>query len=159
MDKTKKVSKDDVSGMMHHYLTIKENFEDCVLFYRLGDFYEMFFEDAVRVSKLLDLTLTGKDCGLPERAPMCGIPYHAADDYIAKPFGMTELTSRVRAVLRRYEKTNKIKALTLTRVPSAEPPVPIRQPTPACSTTSVISLPLPMTRKSVATVPVGSPSM
>ena len=69
---------------MRHYLEIKEKYKDCVVFYRLGDFYEMFFEDAVEVSKLLDLTLTGRDCGLAERAPMCGVPYHAADNYIAK---------------------------------------------------------------------------
>ena len=73
-----------LSQMMQHYLSMKEKYQDCVLFYRLGDFYEMFFEDAVKVSKLLDLTLTGKDCGLEERAPMCGIPYHAADGYVAK---------------------------------------------------------------------------
>ncbi len=70
--------------MMQHYIGMKEKYKDCVLFYRLGDFYEMFFEDAVEVSKLLDLTLTGKDCGMKERAPMCGIPYHAADGYVAK---------------------------------------------------------------------------
>ncbi len=73
-----------LSQMMKHYLSMKEKYTDCVLFYRLGDFYEMFFDDAVKVSKLLDLTLTGKDCGLDERAPMCGIPFHAADGYIAK---------------------------------------------------------------------------
>ena len=73
-----------LSQMMQHYLSMKEKYPDCVLFYRLGDFYEMFFEDAVKVSRLLDLTLTGKDCGLEERAPMCGIPHHSADGYIAK---------------------------------------------------------------------------
>lgn len=73
-----------ISNMMGHYLKIKEQHKDCIVFYRLGDFYEMFFEDAVEVSKLLDLTLTGRDCGLKERAPMCGVPYHAADGYIAK---------------------------------------------------------------------------
>ncbi|MBQ7912280.1 MAG: DNA mismatch repair protein MutS [Clostridia bacterium] len=73
-----------LSQMMQHYLSMKEKYKDCVLFYRLGDFYEMFFEDAVKVSGILDLTLTGRDCGLEERAPMCGIPYHAADTYIAK---------------------------------------------------------------------------
>lgn len=73
-----------LSQMMTHYLQTKEKYKDCILFYRLGDFYEMFFDDAVKVSKMLDLTLTGKDCGLDERAPMCGIPYHAADTYIAK---------------------------------------------------------------------------
>ena len=81
-----KVTKDtpDLSGMMRHYLTIKEQYPDCVVFYRLGDFYEMFFDDAVEVSALLELTLTGRDCGLKERAPMCGVPFHAADSYIAR---------------------------------------------------------------------------
>ena len=79
-----------LSLMMKHYLETKEKYKDCVLFYRLGDFYEMFFDDAVRVSKLLDLTLTGKDCGLKERAPMCGVPFHAADAYIAKLVSMGE---------------------------------------------------------------------
>ena len=73
-----------LSPMMRHYLQVKEKYKDCVVFYRLGDFYEMFFEDAQEVSQLLDLTLTGRDCGLAERAPMCGIPFHAADTYIAK---------------------------------------------------------------------------
>lgn len=73
-----------LSQMMQHYLSVKEKYKDCVLFYRLGDFYEMFFDDAEKVSKLLDLTLTGRDCGLEKRAPMCGVPYHAADTYIAK---------------------------------------------------------------------------
>ena len=73
-----------LSPMMRHYLQVKDQYKDCVLFYRLGDFYEMFFDDAKEVSALLDLTLTGRDCGLEERAPMCGIPYHAADTYIAK---------------------------------------------------------------------------
>lgn len=79
-----------LSPMMEHYLQTKDKYKDCVLFYRLGDFYEMFFDDAVRVSKLLDLTLTGRDCGLSERAPMCGIPFHAADTYIAKLVSLGE---------------------------------------------------------------------
>ena len=79
-----------LSQMMTHYLSVKEKHKDCVVFYRLGDFYEMFFDDAVKVSKLLDLTLTGRDCGLAERAPMCGIPYHAADVYIAKLVALGE---------------------------------------------------------------------
>ncbi len=73
-----------LSPMMRHYLQTKEEYADTILFYRLGDFYEMFFEDALLVSKELELTLTGKDCGLEERAPMCGVPYHAADVYIKK---------------------------------------------------------------------------
>lgn len=72
------------SPMMQKYLETKEQYKDCVLFYRLGDFYEMFFDDAVMVSKELELTLTGKDCGQEERAPMCGVPFHAADVYINK---------------------------------------------------------------------------
>ena len=68
--------------MMQKYMETKEEYKDCILFYRLGDFYEMFFEDAKTVSRELELTLTGKDCGLAERAPMCGVPYHAADTYL-----------------------------------------------------------------------------
>ena len=71
-----------VSPMMAQYLETKEQYKDCILFYRLGDFYEMFFDDALLVSKELELTLTGKDCGMEERAPMCGVPFHAADTYI-----------------------------------------------------------------------------
>ena len=77
-----------LSPMMRHYLEVKEKYKDCIVFYRLGDFYEMFFEDAKEVSQLLDLTLTGRDCGLEERAPMCGVPFHAADAYIARLVGM-----------------------------------------------------------------------
>ncbi len=73
-----------LSPMMVHYLSVKDKYKDCIVFYRLGDFYEMFFDDAKHVSELLGLTLTGRDCGLDERAPMCGIPYHAADAYVAK---------------------------------------------------------------------------
>ena len=74
----------EFSPMMQEYLKTKEEYKDCILFYRLGDFYEMFFDDAIRVSKELELTLTGKLCGQEERAPMCGIPFHAADTYIAR---------------------------------------------------------------------------
>ena len=74
----------EYSPMMQHYLATKEKYKDCILFYRLGDFYEMFFDDAINVSRELELTLTGKDCGQEERAPMCGIPYHAAESYVAK---------------------------------------------------------------------------
>ncbi|HQC54155.1 MAG TPA: DNA mismatch repair protein MutS [Clostridia bacterium] len=74
----------ELSEMMKHYFYIKEQYNDCIIFYRLGDFYEMFFDDALVASKVLNITLTGRDCGLSERAPMCGVPYHAADTYIAK---------------------------------------------------------------------------
>lgn len=74
----------EFSPMMQHYLQTKNEYSDCILFYRLGDFYEMFFEDALTASRELEITLTGKDCGQEERAPMCGIPFHAVDSYIAK---------------------------------------------------------------------------
>ena len=76
--------KAEYSPMMQEYLKTKEEYKDCILFYRLGDFYEMFFDDAINVSKELELTLTGKLCGQEERAPMCGVPFHAADTYIAR---------------------------------------------------------------------------
>lgn len=72
------------SPMYQHFLAVKEKYNDCIVFYRLGDFYEMFGEDAVTAAKELDLTLTGRDCGLDERVPMTGIPFHAADAYISK---------------------------------------------------------------------------
>ena len=71
-----------LSPMMQHYMETKKEYPDCILFYRLGDFYEMFFDDALTVSKELEITLTGKDCGLSERAPMCGVPFHALDSYL-----------------------------------------------------------------------------
>ena len=72
----------ELTPMMKQYMQTKEEYKDCILFYRLGDFYEMFFEDALTASKELEITLTGKNCGLEERAPMCGIPYHAVDSYL-----------------------------------------------------------------------------
>lgn len=78
----KDVDVTSLSPMMQHYVKTKEENKDCIIFYRLGDFYEMFFDDAVTTSRELELTLTGKDCGLTERAPMCGVPYHAAEVYI-----------------------------------------------------------------------------
>lgn len=74
----------EVTPMMQKYLETKEEYPDCILFYRLGDFYEMFFDDALTASKELEITLTGKSCGLEERAPMCGVPFHAVDGYLNK---------------------------------------------------------------------------
>ena len=74
----------ELTPMMQQYLKTKEDYPDCILFYRLGDFYEMFFEDALTVTKELEITLTGKNCGLPERAPMCGVPYHSVEGYLNK---------------------------------------------------------------------------
>jgi DNA mismatch repair protein MutS len=73
-----------LSPMMQQYIATKEKYPDALVFYRLGDFYEMFFEDAKTASKVLELTLTGRDCGEEERAPMCGVPYHSAESYIGK---------------------------------------------------------------------------
>ncbi len=78
----------NVTPMMQQYLDIKERYPGMILFFRLGDFYEMFFDDAITVSRELELTLTGKDCGLKERAPMCGVPYHAAETYINRLIGL-----------------------------------------------------------------------
>ncbi len=73
-----------LSPMMQHYMDTKEQYKDCILLYRLGDFYEMFFEDALTASRELEITLTGRDCGLDERAPMCGVPFHAVEGYISR---------------------------------------------------------------------------
>ena len=78
------IQQNQLSPMMQKYMETKAEYPDCILFYRLGDFYEMFFEDAVTVSRELELTLTGKQCGLEERAPMCGVPYHAVDTYLSR---------------------------------------------------------------------------
>ncbi len=78
------IDKKKLSPMMQRYFQIKEQYPDCLLFFRLGDFYEMFFEHAETASRVLDLTLTGRDCGLEERAPMCGVPHHAVDNYIRR---------------------------------------------------------------------------
>ena len=77
----------DLTPMMQKYMETKEEYKDCILFYRLGDFYEMFFDDAITASRELEITLTGKACGLEERAPMCGIPYHAVENYLTKLVG------------------------------------------------------------------------
>ena len=74
----------EFTPMMRQYFEIKKQCPDYILFYRLGDFYEMFYDDAKTASEVLELTLTGKDCGQEERAPMCGVPFHSADGYIAK---------------------------------------------------------------------------
>jgi DNA mismatch repair protein MutS len=74
----------NLTPMMQQYLDIKNQYKDCILFFRLGDFYEMFFEDAITASKELEITLTGRDCGMEEKAPMCGVPYHSAENYIQK---------------------------------------------------------------------------
>ena len=73
-----------LSPMMSQYMATKKEYSDCLLFFRLGDFYEMFFDDAILVSKELEITLTGKECGLEERAPMCGVPYHSVDSYLQR---------------------------------------------------------------------------
>ena len=71
-----------LTPLMSQYLALKEKYKDCLLFFRLGDFYEMFFEDALTASRELEIVLTGRDCGLEERAPMCGVPYHSVEGYV-----------------------------------------------------------------------------
>ena len=78
------VDRTKVSPMMAHYLEMKDKYPDTIIFYRLGDFYEMFFDDAELVSHELELTLTGRNAGLDERVPMCGVPYHAYETYMQK---------------------------------------------------------------------------
>ena len=77
----------ELTPMMQQYMETKKQCPDCILFYRLGDFYEMFYEDALTASKELELTLTGRSCGQEERAPMCGVPYHAVESYLTKLVG------------------------------------------------------------------------
>ena len=74
----------NLTPMMQQYVDIKEQYKDCILFFRLGDFYEMFFDDAETASRELEITLTGRDCGLEERALMCGVPFHSVEPYISK---------------------------------------------------------------------------
>ena len=74
----------DFTPMMKQYFEIKKQHENCILFFRLGDFYEMFFDDAKLASQELELTLTGRDCGQEERAPMCGVPFHSYESYVAR---------------------------------------------------------------------------
>lgn len=82
------VDRSKLSPMMKQYFEVKDKYKDCILFFRLGDFYEMFFDDAIVASKALELTLTGKDCGLEERAPMCGVPFHSAEMYVKRLIDM-----------------------------------------------------------------------
>ena len=98
--------------MMQEYCKTKEQYKDCILFYRLGDFYEMFFDDALLVTKELEITLTGKDCGLEERAPMCGVPYHAAETYINR---LIERGHKV-AICEQVEDPKKAKGLVKREV-------------------------------------------
>ena len=78
----------ELTPMMQQYMETKEQYKDCILFYRLGDFYEMFFDDALTASKELEITLTGKNCGQEEKAPMCGVPYHSVEGYLNKLVSM-----------------------------------------------------------------------
>ena len=80
--KRSEVQREKLSPMMQQYMEIKDKYEDCIIFFRLGDFYEMFFDDAILASRVLELTLTGKQAGLEERVPMCGIPHHAYAAYV-----------------------------------------------------------------------------
>ena len=115
-----------LSPMMQHYMETKKEYPDCVLFYRLGDFYEMFFDDALTVSKELEITLTGKDCGLSERAPMCGVPFHALDSYL---YRLVQKGYKV-AIAEQMEDTRQAKGLVKREV--------IRVVTPGTITSSQV---------------------
>lgn len=108
------IQTEKLSPMMRQYVELKQQHKDCILMYRLGDFYEMFFDDARTVSRELDLTLTGRDCGLEERAPMCGVPYHSVDNYIsrlvAKGFSVTICEQN------KAENSNEVLGRDVTRV-------------------------------------------
>ena len=78
------IDREKLTPMMLQYFAVKDEYPDTILMYRLGDFYEMFFEDAEIASRVLDIALTGRACGLDERAPMCGVPFHAVNSYISK---------------------------------------------------------------------------
>ena len=97
--------------MMRQYLELKEKYQDCILFFRLGDFYEMFFDDAKLASKELELTLTGKDCGLSERAPMCGVPYHAASAYISVSYTHLDVYKRQASSSARAGRSGKARVI------------------------------------------------
>ena len=101
------VLKQNISPMMKQYIELKIKNKDKIIFYRLGDFYEMFFDDAILASKLLELTLTGRDCGLSERAPMCGIPHHAVAGYLGR---LTELGYKV-AICEQVEDPKEVKGI------------------------------------------------
>ncbi|MBQ5333800.1 MAG: DNA mismatch repair protein MutS, partial [Oscillospiraceae bacterium] len=101
------VDRSTLSPMMQQYFDVKDRYPGHIVFFRLGDFYEMFFDDAVVVSKALELTLTGRDCGQEERAPICGIPYHSAEIYIKK---LIDLGFRV-AICEQMEDPKLVKGL------------------------------------------------
>ena len=102
----------DYSPMMQRYIETKTQYKDCILLYRLGDFYEIFFDDAIEASKILDIALTGKNCGKDkERAPMCGIPHHAVDSYVSK---LISAGKKV-AICEQLEKPNESQNIVLNR--------------------------------------------
>ncbi len=108
------ISTERLSPMMRQYVELKQQYKDCILMYRLGDFYEMFFDDARTVSRELDLTLTGRDCGLEERAPMCGVPFHSVDNYISRL--VTKGFSVTICEQNKAENSNEVLGRDVTRV-------------------------------------------
>lgn len=108
----KDIDREKISPMMKQYCDIKDKYMEYILFFRLGDFYEMFFDDAITVSRALELTLTGRDCGLEERAPMCGVPFHSSDVYTKK---LIELGYKV-AVCEQMEDPNEAKGIVIRDV-------------------------------------------
>ena len=105
-----------LSPMMQQYLDIREKYPETIILFRLGDFYEMFFDDAIKGSEELELTLTGRDCGLDERAPMCGVPYHSCESYISR---LIKKGYRVSVCEQTEDPTKSKKSVTLYPVPTS----------------------------------------
>ena len=129
-----------LSPLMVQYLEVKEKNKDTLIFFRVGDFYEMFFDDAKLVSKELELTLTGKECGLEERAPMCGVPYHSVEGYIAK---LVEKGYKV-AICEQTEDPSQAKGLVRREIIS-----PVLSWNPVCLTKAVIILSVRCSHKKI----------
>ena len=126
----------ELSPMMQQYLEIKNQHKDEILFYRIGDFYEMFFDDAVTASRELDLTLTGKQCGLAERAPMCGVPFHSYEGYVARLIAKGYKV----AICEQVEDPAKAKGLVKRDIIRVAPPVRSSRAV-CCRTTATTTLP------------------
>ena len=112
----------ELSPMMQQYMDIKKQYKDEILFYRIGDFYEMFFDDALTASRELDLTLTGKQCGMEERAPMCGVPFHSYEGYVARLIAKGYKV----AICEQMEDPSKAKGL-VKAAPRTTPPLPLNK--------------------------------
>ncbi len=140
----------ELSPMMQQYLEIKKQHKDEILFYRIGDFYEMFFEDALTASKELDLTLTGKQCGLEERAPMCGVPFHSYEGYVARLIAKGYKV----AICEQVEDPAKAKGWSSATSSAWSPPARSSRAA-CCRMTATITLPASISRQKSGSVLCG----